>query len=209
MIERCADDPLLTFAWITADEAYGDNTRLRERCKSRGLNHVVAVACDHPLILAGAKTRADAAFAALAVEAWQRYSCGTGAKGQRFYDWAWIGVGEQEWVLARRSVSDPTELAFFRCWAARSVALPELVRVAGARWSVEEVFQAAKNEVGLDHYQVRKHTAWYRHVTLAMVAQAHLAFLAAETARGQGSPRGGEHDGPVTQGARPGGTIAA
>ncbi|CAM4383097.1 IS701 family transposase [Nocardiopsis rhodophaea] len=209
MIERAADDPLLTFAWVTADEAYGDNTRLRERCKSRGLSHVMAVACDHPLVLAGVKTRADAAFAALDAQAWQRYSCGPGAKGQRFYDWAWIGVGEHEWVLARRSISDPADLAFYRCWAMGPVALPELVRVAGARWSVEEVFQAAKNEVGLDHYQVRKHIAWYRHMTLAMVAHAYLAFLAADPPTGQGGPVGEEGDGLATQGARPGGTIAA
>jgi SRSO17 transposase len=95
MIERAADDVLLTFGWVTGDEAYGDNTVLRRRCQSRGLNHVFAVSCDHPLLLAGAKTRADAAFAALAPGAWQRYSCGEGAKGRRLYDWAWIHLGGQ------------------------------------------------------------------------------------------------------------------
>lgn len=208
MIERAADDPLLSFAWVTGDEAYGDNTRLRERCRSRGLSHVFAVSCDHPLVLAGGKTRADAAFAALESEAWQRYSCGRGAKGQRFYDWAWIHLDHTEWVLARRSISDPTDLAFYRCWAMCPVSLPELVRVAGSRWSVEECFQATKNEVGLDHYQVRKHTAWYRHVTLAMVAHAHLAFLAADPPVWRGEESGGEREGPVTQGAPPSGTIA-
>nr|WP_239137124.1 hypothetical protein [Sphaerisporangium rufum] len=115
----------------------------------------------------------------MGADAWQRYSCGPGAKGERLYDWAWIGLGVREWMLARRSITDPTDVAFYRCYATRPVGLPELVRVAGSRWSVEECFQAAKNEVGLDHYQVRKHIAWYRHVTLAMVAHAHLAFLAA------------------------------
>ncbi|WP_372452542.1 IS701 family transposase, partial [Nonomuraea harbinensis] len=65
MIERAADDPLITFAWITADEGYGDNPQLRERCRGRGLNYVFAVSCDHPITQAGRKVRADEAFAAL------------------------------------------------------------------------------------------------------------------------------------------------
>jgi SRSO17 transposase len=110
-------------------------------------------------------------------------------------------------MLARRSISDPTDLAFYRCYATRAVTLPELVQVAGSRWSVEEVFQATMNEVGLDHYQVRKHTAWYRHVTLAMVAHAHLAFLAADPPDTCGDESGEEHDGLATQGARNNRTI--
>jgi SRSO17 transposase len=103
-------------------------------------------------------------------------------------------------MLARRSIRDPTDLAFYRCYATRPVGLPELVRVAGSRWSVEEVFQATKNEVGLYHYQVRKHTAWYRHIPLAMVAHAHLAFLAADPPDTPDGEPGEEHDGPATQG---------
>jgi hypothetical protein len=53
--------------------------------------------------------------------------------------------------------------------------------VAGARWAVEECFQAAKNETALDHYQVRTRAAWYRHITLALCAQAWLAVTAAAT----------------------------
>jgi SRSO17 transposase len=183
MIERAADDPLLTFAWVGGDEAYGDNTVLRERCRSRGLNQVFAVSCDHLVPVAGGRIRADHAIAALGQTAWQRYSCGHGAKGHRFYDWAWIPLGEHgahDWLLARRSISNPTEVAFYRCWATKSVPLPALVRVAGARWSIEECFQATKNEVGLDHYQVRRAISWYRYITLVMVAHAHLAFLAAQ-----------------------------
>lgn len=213
MIERAADDPLLVFGWVTGDEAYGDNTALRQRCAGRGVNYVFAVSCDHPLVLGGARTRADAAFADLGQAAWQRVSCGDGAKGRRWYDWAWIGLdeheGQHQWMLARRSISDPTDLAFYRCAANRPVGLPELVRVAGSRWSVEECFQATKNEVGLDHYQVRKHTAWYRHITLAMVAHAHLAFLAAGPPPDPGTDTDdGEADDLATQGARPPGTIA-
>jgi SRSO17 transposase len=74
MTERAADDPLLVFGWVTGDEAYGDNTALRDRCRSRGLNYVFAVSCDHPIVLVGTKTRADHAFAALTKMARQRYS---------------------------------------------------------------------------------------------------------------------------------------
>jgi SRSO17 transposase len=207
MIERCADDPLLVFGWVTGDEAYGDNTWLRTRCQSRGLNHVFAVSCDHRLVLAGTTTRADHAFTTLAPAAWQRYSCGDGAKGHRFYDWAWIALNENEAMLARRSISDPTELAFFRCWMNRPAGLPELVRVAGSRWSVEECFQAAKNETGLDHYQVRKHIAWYRHITLAMVAHAHLAFLTAAPPPDPAAGTSEAEAGLATQGAQPTRTI--
>jgi hypothetical protein len=95
--------------------------------------------------------------------------------------------------------------AFFRCWMNRPAGLPELVRVAGSRWSVEECFQTAKNETGLDHYQVRKHIAWYRHITLAMVAHAHLAFLTAAPPPGPAAGTSEAEAGLATQGpSRPG-----
>jgi hypothetical protein len=97
----------------------------------------------------------------------------------RYYDWAWFHLDDQHHLLVRRSISDPSQLAFYRCYATGAVTLSELVRVAGSRWSIEECFQATKNEAGLDHYQVRKRIAWYRHITLAMVAHAHLALTAA------------------------------
>jgi SRSO17 transposase len=93
--------------------------------------------------------------------------------------WGWpANVGF--WLLARRSLSDPGELAYYICFGPADTPLVTLVQVAGSRWRVEEAFEQAKGEVGLDHYQVRQHPAWYRHVTLAMVA---LAFLAVTRAR--------------------------
>jgi SRSO17 transposase len=80
--------------------------------------------------------------------------------------------------LVRRSISKPDELAYYICHTHRPVPLAELVRVAGSRWGVEETFQFAKNETGLDHYQVRKYDAWYRHITLSMLAAAFLAVTA-------------------------------
>ena len=72
----------------------------------------------------------------------------------------------------RRSISKPTELAYYICRSRTPVPLTELVRVAGSRWGVEETFQFAKNDTGLDHYQVRRYGAWYRHITLSMLAAA-------------------------------------
>jgi SRSO17 transposase len=78
----------------------------------------------------------------------------------------------------RRSISKPSELAYYLCRSHTPVPLAELVRVAASRWAVEETFQFAKNETGLDHYQIRRYNAWYRHITLSMLAAAFLAITA-------------------------------
>jgi hypothetical protein len=122
--------------------------------------------------------------------AWQRISCGNGAKGRRWYDWALVATSRPEIsLLIRRSTVRPSELAFYRCHTPQPVPLAVLVKVAGARWAVEECFQAGKNAAGLDHYQVRLYKAWYRYVTLAMLAAAWLAVTRAELA---GPPQPGQ-----------------
>jgi SRSO17 transposase len=169
----------LPFAWFTADEAYGNNGKLRDWLEESKVPYVVAVACDHR-VRAGADTtiRADRLAARVPGRGWQRLSCGPGSKGERLYDWAISPAGQGRHLLIRRSPASG-ELAFYLCWSPKAVPLAELVRVAGARWAVEECFQAAKNETALDHYQARKHVAWYRHVTLAMAGHAWLAVAAA------------------------------
>ena len=102
--------------------------------------------------------------------AWQRRACGIGTKGFRIYDWALIADADADHqYMIRRSIDDG-ELAFYHCYNPGQAGFGELVNVAGARWPIEECFGAAKNEVGLDEYQVRKYDAWYRHMTLAMFA---------------------------------------
>jgi hypothetical protein len=103
------------------------------------------------------------------------------ARTDPLYDWALVGLDDPrgQRLLIRRSISDSGELAYYLCHAPDGALLRELVRVAGIRWAIEECFQAAKNEVGLDHYQVRLYHAWYRHITLAMLAHAWLAATAA------------------------------
>lgn len=72
------------------------------------------------------------------------------------------------------------ELAYYRCYSPQPVPLAVLVRVAGQRWKIEESFQAAKGQAGLDEHQVRRWCSWHRWSTLAMLAMAFLAVTAAD-----------------------------
>jgi SRSO17 transposase len=187
MIERAiaADIP---FGWVTADEAYGDNGPLRAFLEEQKVSYVLAVSRDHVTATSAGRHRADALAGRVPKGAWQRLSCGDGAKGERRYDWAVIATSRPEIsLLIRRSVSRPSELAFYLCHTPRPVPLGRLVKVAGTRWAVEECFQAGKNEAGLDHYQVRLYGAWYRYVTLAMLALAFLAVTRAALADDSGT----------------------
>jgi hypothetical protein len=143
----------------------------------------MAVACSEMITVKAGSRRADELAALVPQDGWQRLSCADGSKGPRLYDWALIGTATADrQLLVRRSLAPnekgKLELAFFRCYSPRPVTLPELVAVAGARWGIEDCFGEAKNEAGLDHYQVRKYRAWYRHVTLSMLAHAFLAVTA-------------------------------
>ena len=101
-------------------------------------------------------------------------------------------AGAGRWLLVRRSISDPTELAYYLAYGPRETPAGELIRVAGRRWTIEDCFEQAKGEVGLDEYEVRKWEAWHRHVTLSLVAHAYLAVVRSDTyhAREPGAKRG-------------------
>lgn len=171
--------------WVAGDEVYGQDPQLRVTLEALGVGYVLAVACSSRVRVNEDRTtmRADHVAARLPPEVWQRHSAGAGAKGPRYYDWAWVEAGADHLrgLLIRRN-PDSGELAFYLCWSPRPVPLSALVRVAGIRWCIEESFQAAKGQVGLDHYQVRHWTSWHRHITLAMLALAFLAALAAAAA---------------------------
>ena len=148
---------------------------------------MLAVACDHRVVAAGDTHRVDALLRRVPARAWQWVSAGRGAKGHRYYDWAFIRLDDgdpspggqgQRWLLVRRN-RRTRELAFYHCWTPHPVALATLVRVAGRRWTIEERFQTGKGLVGLDQHQVRRWRSWDRWTTLAMVAHAFLVVLAA------------------------------
>ncbi len=165
--------------WFTADEAYGDNPGLRTWLEDNDIGYIMAVSCDQRFTTPKGPARADELARSAPRKGWQRLSAGQGSKGRRLYDWLLLDPGADDHLLVvRRSISKPDELAYYICHTRRPVPLAELVRVAGSRWGVEETFQFAKNETGLDHYQVRKYQAWYRHITLSMLAAAFLAVTA-------------------------------
>jgi SRSO17 transposase len=130
-------------AWVAGDEVYGACPALRAWLEARGIGYVLAVACDHPVRIGSGTQRADALLRQVPARAWQQVSCGKGAKGHRWYDWAFIRLdpsgldhGGQHWLIVRRN-RKRGELAFFRCWMPRPVPLGTLVRVAGRRWTIE------------------------------------------------------------------------
>ncbi|WP_406318296.1 IS701 family transposase [Streptosporangium sp. NBC_01639] len=191
MIER-AITAGVPFSWVTADEAYGDNGPLRRFLETGQIGYVLAVARDHQITTGAGKVRADVIAEKIPKAAWQRLSCGPGAKGERRYDWALIATtSPAQRLLIRRSLSTPSALAFYLCHSPAPVSLSRLVSVASARWTIEECFRTGKNEAVLDRYQVRLYPAWYRYMTLAMLA---LAFLAVTRATLAGEPNPPDHD---------------
>src|SRR6266699_1357868 len=204
MLERAVDAGVPA-RWVTGDEVYGGDARLRAWLEARDLSYVLAIKATQPLWAATKQGPAEVAAGELAARlparAWRRLSAGDGAKGPRTYDWARLALvrpgwpGRGFWLLVRRRLSDG-ELAYYACFGPARTTLAGLVRVAGIRWAVEESFQTAKDQVGLDHYEVRRWDAWYRHVSLVLVAHAFLAAvrasaLAPAAADGSQHPRGG------------------
>lgn len=190
-------------AWVTADSIYGDVKYLRVWLEARPIGYALAVSGKDTVFGAGLRQRRISSYlAAPPTDGWQRLNAGAGAKGPRWYDWvrlplvAPLVAGWQRWVLLRRSVTDPTAVTAYVCFAPVGTTLADLVRVAGCRWTVEICFEAAKQEVGLDEYEVRSWTGWYRHITLACLAHAYLTIVRAhgvdpETPRRKGGPTSG------------------
>jgi SRSO17 transposase len=173
-------------AWATGDEVYGQDPQLRAELARRGLGYVLAVAKSHPVTTgAGASPAAELA-ARLPARAWRRISAGPGAKGPRWYDWAFLEAADPavtagdgpHWLLIRRRISDG-ELAFYRAHAPDPMPLGQLVKVAGSRWKIEDGFAARKELAALDEHQVRSWTSWHRWTILALLACAFLSVLAA------------------------------
>jgi SRSO17 transposase len=203
MLARAHAAGVLT-GWVTADEAYGQNPTFRGWLADREVPFVLATRSDDVLTSPDGHRRQAKILATIAGTGegggWERRSIGPGAHGERIYDWtavaldpAGLAAGWNHWLLVRRQIEVAPgkarkELAFYRCAGPAATPLRELIRVAGARWAIEECFQTAKNEAGLDHYQVRDWRAWYAHITLAMLAAAYLAATRAQEAK-KGDPQ--------------------
>jgi SRSO17 transposase len=174
-------------AWVTGDEVYGGVYALRAMLEDRRQRYVLGVASNQFVWVGFEQVRVDELLGGLATDAWVRLSCGDGAKGPRVYDWVAQELncpveGWERWALGRRSVAEPDELAYYLVFVPSGTALAGVVRVAGRRWSIEAAIEEAKGEVGLNQYEVRRWTGWYRHVTLALLAHAYLAVTRATAA---------------------------
>jgi SRSO17 transposase len=180
--------------WVVADEVYGSDGKLRRALEGRGQAYVLAVRSNEkpstwpPYGALGQAAVSDLG-ATVPAEGWERHSCGEGVQGPRLYDWAYLPLRpalRQGWVqalLIRRHLVRTEEVAYYLVYAPVDCPLQEVVRAAGTRWSIEEMFKLAKGQVGLDHYEVRSWPGWHRHITLALVALAALAVGSAKRGR--------------------------
>jgi SRSO17 transposase len=178
-------------AWVVGDCIYGSED-LRHWLEAQGQPYIFAVTSTHAVWEQGEQIGAADLVAQHPELGWVRWSAGEGSQGPRRYDWAWIrlpytsAAEMAHWLLVRRSLSLPEDYAYYRVYGPEATSLPELIAVAGQRWQIEVAFEGAKGEVGLDEYEVRLWQAWYRHITLAMLAHATLA-VARSTTRKRGT----------------------
>ncbi len=186
--------------WVTGDSIYGDDRRLRLWLAEQDRAYVLAVSGKDYVWIGWRQHQIKTLLAKLPDAGWERRSAGNGAKGLRMYDWLRLPMGSalqepgRRWLLVRRTIEEPHDLTAYVVFAPQGTPAEELVRVAGSRWAIEIDFETAKGEVGLDHYEVRSWTGWYRHITLAMWAQAMVTVVRA-AANSAELPKRGRVDG--------------
>jgi SRSO17 transposase len=172
--------------WVVGDCIYGCED-LRRWLEAEGQAYLFAVASTHAIWEQGEQIGAADLLTRHPELGWVRWSAGEGSQGPRRSDWAWIrlpytaALGMVHWLLIRRSLSLPEEYAYYRVYGPEMTSLPELIAAAGQRWQIEVAFEGAKGEVGLDEYEVRLAQAWYRHITLALLAHAALVVARSAT----------------------------
>ena len=186
MIQR-AKAAGLAIGWVVADTVYGHSTDLRLWLEEQGYAYalgvpsieVVCVQTRTGLLLSDV---ASIAKQALCARDWQRLSQSLGTKGERLFDWARLPMvhgglmDDRHWLVFRRCLDDPHELAYYLVFAPPQTPLHIMVQAVGCRWHIEEDLQACK-ALGLDHYEVRSYQGWYRHITLVLLAYAFLVSI--------------------------------
>lgn len=180
-------------AWVLGDAVYGADSSLRRMLEGRHQPYALAVRSTHAMRRGGDRwfemTSPEELAGELAPEDWACHAAGEGAKGPRLYDWARIrrpwtsDKGFEHWLLVRRKRSKSAEKAYYLVFAPPGSTLAELAAVAGLRWAVEECFQRAKDDLGLDHCEARSWHGWHRHMSLCMAALAFLSKLSADLRR--------------------------
>ena len=179
-------------AWVLGDAVYGSDKTLRVMLERRDKPYVLSIRGNERLMMGDFRTHtAEDLAASLTMDQWRRLPAGQGSKGPRLYDWARLRLFRLQsppwdhWLLIRRSISDPMDMAFYVTFGPHETELKELAAVAGLRWTIEECFQSAKGETGLDHCEARSWHGWHRHMTLSMLALAFLAGLRARLKEAQ------------------------
>lgn len=167
-------------SWVTADEVYGQSYAFRKFLEEHPQSYVLAVPKTQSICIGLNKFPAQDILPSLKKESWQKLSCGQGSKGLRLYDWALLPLNSpdpsyQRWLLLRKNLKKG-EISYFLVFAPQTTSLQEMVIAAGQRWKIEECFESAKREVGLDQYEVRSFPGWYRHMTFALLALALLVI---------------------------------
>ncbi len=200
--------------WVVADTVYGSARGLKGFLEEWGYSYVLAVPETKGVYHEGRQRQVKTIARGLPEEAWVRASAGEGSKGERLYDWACVPLANTDavvevddakagsragrWLLVRRQIDDPRELAYYLCYGPLQTEVHELIRIAGSRWRIEDGFKGAKSEVGLNEYEVRKWAGWYRHTTLCLLAHAYLGVLcsvaAGEEAAVRDVSKGGTSD---------------
>jgi SRSO17 transposase len=196
MVERAIAAGVL-FAWVVGDSIYG-GSEIEMALRRAGKGYVLGVNATSQFNSWGTKPPVAGTAAAIAntldPSAWRRLSAGAGSKGERLFDWAYLELADLDaaeynqslsglWtrgLLIRRNIADG-DLAFFATWCPASTPVAVLVNVEGQRWAIEDSFETAKNELGLDHNETRSWHDWHRHVSLVMLAFAMLAAIRRQT----------------------------
>jgi SRSO17 transposase len=198
MIER-ALAARVPFAWVAADTVYGVGN-IETTLRRAGKGYALGVSSAHWF---GSWNRerplggsAEEIAQALPSSEWRRLSAGAGTKGPRLHDWCYLELADLEaeefndenhglWtrgLLIRRHIADG-DLAYFTTWCPAGTSIATLVNVEGHRWAIEDSFETAKNEFGLDHNETRSWHGWHRHVSLVMLACAMMAVIRHRTNR--------------------------
>ncbi len=181
MIEHALDEGIKP-DFVLGDEVYGNDGKFRRFLESRGQAYVLAVRSDQRLWIGFEQKRVDEIVRTIAKKNWFRMNVADGSKGPRLYDFAAAKFGaltekdHQRWLLIRRH---PTtgELAYYLCCAPVDVTAKDLARAAGRRWGIEVSFECAKQQTGLDEYEVRNWNGWHRHITLSLLAAMFLTAV--------------------------------
>ncbi|MCL1803627.1 MAG: IS701 family transposase [Eubacteriaceae bacterium] len=168
------------YTWVAADCAYGEATKIRSYLEENKKCYVLAISGKQHFWRDLKQVPLSKLLGKLPKRGWKEYSMGEGAKGERAYEWIDAGIdshpndGWEGKAIVRRSKSNKEDMSAYMCFAPKGTPMQKFVEIAGMRWTIETCFEEAKALAGLGHYEVRTHSAWYRHITLSCMAMALL-----------------------------------